>query len=82
MNDRIYIRTVKAGEPRELMVGGVLSGQMTLAELSVFASGLILQLGEEYKAPIKIHAAGQEIVLTWNEALQLALSSTSSMSWG
>jgi len=82
MNDKIYIRTVKAGDPRELMVHGVLSGTMTLAELSVFASGLILQLGKEYKAPIEIHAAGQEITLTWNEALQLALSSTSTMSWG
>ena len=82
MINPIYIRTLKEGEPRELMVNGVLSGQMTLPDLAVFAGGLLTALGEGKGKPVTVETPRGAIELTWQQAHELALSAASTMRWG
>lgn len=79
---RIYVRTLKQGEPRELMVDGVLSGELNMSDLAAFACGLLTALGEGKGKPVTVETSRGLIELTWQQAHELALSAASSMRWG
>ena len=82
MINPIYIRTLKEGDPRELMVNGVLSGQMTLPDLAAFARELLTGLELGKGKPVTVETPRGPLELTWQQAHELALSAASSMRWG